>query len=89
MHSGQTRAVLERKARAGVDNDKLQREKRMGDLAWQMNVASVKLRGFRDYNETAEPILQKLYDEAKAEYDCLKDEVKTEEITEKFGPLFG
>jgi len=44
MLSGQTRAVLERKARAGADSQTLLREKRMGDLAWQMTVATQKLQ---------------------------------------------
>jgi len=89
MLSGQTRAVLERKARAGVDAQILLREKRMGDLAWQMTVATQKLMSCPREKRQAKDRLSKLYDEAKAEYDRLKLEVEIESAAEDFGVYLG
>jgi len=89
MQSGQTRAVLERKARAGVDTQTLLREKRMGDLAWQMTVATQKLRSCPREKRQAKDRLSQLYDEAKAEYDRLKLEVEIENAAEDFGVYLG
>ena len=80
IKSGQTRAVLARKARAGEDNDRLLREKRMGDLAWQMNVTSLKLNSFRENNEAAKARLQQLFNEAKAEFDRLQFEMDIDDV---------
>ena len=65
IQSGLTRAILARKARAGEHSDILLREKRMGDLAWQMTVAEQKLRSCPREKRRAKEYLQKLYD------DCL------------------
>jgi len=89
MHSGQTRAVLARKAREGAHSDTLLREKRMGDLAWQMTVAAQKLHSCPREKRRAKEYLQKLYDEAKAGYDRLKVEVETEEMAEENGVYLG
>jgi len=89
MHSGQTRAVLARKARAGVDSDVLLREKRMGDLAWQMTMTSQKLRACPREKRFAKERLDALYRAAKAEYDRLKYEIETEESAEKHGVYLG
>jgi len=89
MHSGQTRAVLARKARAGVHSDRLLREKRMGDLSWQMNLTQIKLKGFNTDNQAAKAQLEKLYNEAKAEYDRLKIEAEIEAAAEDNGVYLG
>ena len=88
MHSGQTRAVLTRKARAGVNTDILLREKRMGDLAWQMNVTAIKLTRFGANNPAANA-LNCLHAEAKVEYDRLKREIEVENAPEEFGVYLG
>jgi len=89
MHSGQTRAVLERKARSGIDAHKLQREKRMGDLAWQMTMTTQKLCACPREKRQAKDYLQKLYNEAKAEYDRLQLETEIEETAEEYGLYLG
>lgn len=89
MLSGQTRAVLNRKARAGLKTDDILREKRMGDLAWQMTVATQKLQSCPREKRRAKEHLQKLYDEAKAEYDRLKFETEIEAAPEEFGVYLG
>ncbi len=89
LKSGQTRAVLARKARAGENNDKLLREKRMGDLAWQMTVAEQKLRSCPREKRRAKENLQKLYYEAKAEYDRLSFEIDIENAPDDFGVYLG
>lgn len=89
MHSGQTRAILLRKARNGEAADVLLREKRMGDLAWQMNVTQQKLNACPEEKRTAKDRLQKLYREAKAEYDRLSAEIELENAPENFGVYLG
>lgn len=89
MHSGQTRAVLMRKAREGADTDTLLREKRMGDLAWQMNVATQKLCACPREKRAAKEHLEKLYGEAKAEYDRLKFDIEIEKAPVAFGVYLG
>jgi len=89
MLSGQTRAVLARKARAGMKTDDLLREKRMGDLAWQMNIASQKLQSCPREKCEAKARLLKLYGEAKAEFDRLKFEIGIENPPEDFGVYLG
>lgn len=89
MLSGQTRAVLARKARAGVDSQTLLREKRMGDLAWQMTVATQKLQSCPREKRQAKEYLQKLYNEAKAEYNRIKFEIEIENAAEEFGVYLG
>lgn len=89
MLSGQTRAVLARKARAGMKTDALLREKRMGDLAWQMNIATQKLQSCPREKRQAKERLLKLYGEAKAEYDRLKFEIEIENAPEDFGVYLG
>lgn len=89
MHSGQTRAVLSRKARAGVQTETLLREKRLGDLAWQMNVTKVKLKGFRGDDTAAKERLKTLHMEAKAEYDRLMFEIEIENAPQEFGVYLG
>lgn len=79
MHSGQTRAVLKRKARNSQTTiNSLLREKRMGDLAWQMTVTGQKLSACPREKRTAKERLTKLYNEAKAEYDRLTLEIDVE-----------
>lgn len=87
--SGQTRAVLARKARAGLTAVNIEREKRMGDLAWQMTVAQQKLQSCPREKRRAKEYLQKLYDEAKAEYDRLSAEIEMENAPEEFGVYLG
>lgn len=89
LKSGQTWAVLARKARAGEHSDILLREKRMGDLAWQMTVAEQKLRSCPREKRRAKEYLQKLYDEAKAEYDRLQFDIKIEAAAEEYGVYLG
>jgi len=89
MHSGQTRAVLVRKARAGLERHKIQREKRMADLAWQINVTALKIKGYRHDDGKALDKLHTLNTTAKAEYNRLQREGKCEAKLEKYGPLFG
>jgi len=89
MQSGQTRAVLLRKSRAGMPADELLREKRMGDLAWQMTVATQKLNSCPREKRRAKEYLQKLYNEAKAEYDRLAFEIEIENAPDDFGVYLG
>ena len=89
MRSGQTRAVLARKARAGVDVQTLSREKRMGDLAWQMTVTAQKLQACPREKRFAKEKLEKLYAEAKAEYDCLQFDIKIEAAAKEAGVYLG
>ena len=89
IKSGQTRAVLERMSRAGVTGDKIEREKRMGDLAWQMTMAKQKLCACPREKRTAKERLTKLYGEAKAEYDRLAAEIEMENAPEEFGVYLG
>ena len=78
MHSGQTRAVLMREGRAGETTDVLLKKKRMGDLAWQMTVMEQKLSACPREKRTAKERLEKLYSEAKAEYDRLVSKIDFE-----------
>lgn len=89
MQSGQTRAVLLRKSREGVSVDTLLREKRMGDLAWQMTVAKQKLCACPREKRSAKERLMQLYGEAKAEYDRLAFEIEIENAPEDFGVYLG
>ena len=89
MYSGQTRAVLARKERAGVAPQILLREKRMSDLAWQMNIANIKLNGYRENNDAAKTRLQRLHNEAKAEFDRLKFEIEIENAPKEYGVYLG
>ena len=89
MKSGQTLAVLARKARAGTSADKLLREKRMGDLAWQMTVAEQKLRSCPREKRRAKEFLQKLYNQAKGEYDSLSADIDIENAPREFGVYLG
>lgn len=78
-----------RKARNGEAADVLLREKRMGDLAWQMNVTQQKLNACPREKRTAKDRLQKLYSEAKAEYDRLNADIELENAPETFGVYLG
>ena len=89
MQSGQTRAVLLRKSRAGLPTDVLLREKRMGDLAWQMAMTQQKMRACPREKRTAKERLTKLYGEAKTEYDRLAAEIEMENAPEEFGVYLG
>lgn len=89
MHSGQTRAVLARKAREGVNSDKLLREKRMADLAWQMTMTAQKLKACPREKRSAKERLDGLYRAAKAEYERLKFEIETEETAEAHSVYLG
>jgi len=89
MHSGQTRAVLLRKARAGEATGSLLREKRMSDLAWQMTVMSQKLCACPREKRIAKDRLMKLYGEAKAEYDRLLVDLEIEKSPKDFGVYLG
>ena len=89
MYSGQTRAVLARKKRAGVAPQTLLREKRMSDLAWQMNIANIKLNGYRENNDAAKTRLERLHNEAKAEFDRLKFEIEIENAPKEYGVYLG
>jgi len=89
MHSGQTRAVLARKVRAGLHIDEVVREKRIGDLAWQMTVTSQKLHACPREKRRAKEYLQKLYDEARAEYDRLQFDIRIEKAVEEHGIYLG
>lgn len=89
MKSGQTRAVLVRKARAGKEGKALLREKRMGDLAWQMTVATQKLQSCPREKYTAKDRLQQLFNGAKAEYDRLSFEIEIENAPKEFGVYLG
>jgi len=89
MHSGQTRAVLARKARAGVNSEALLREKRMGDLAWQMTMTSQKLQACPREKRRAKEKLEKLYAEAKAEYDRLQSDIEIEMAATENGVYLG
>jgi len=81
--------VISYKARAGADSQTLLREKRMGDLAWQMTVATQKLQSCPREKRQAKDRLLQLYNEAKAEYDRLKLEVEIENAAEDFGVYLG
>ena len=90
MHSGQTRAVLMRKARNnGMTTESFFREKRIGDLAWQMTVAGQKLSACPREKRTAKERLIKLYNEAKAEYDRLFLEIDVEKEVENVPVDYG
>lgn len=89
MHSGQTRAVLLRKERAGDAIGSLLREKRMSDLAWQMNVMSQKLCACPREKRAAKERLLKLYGEAKAKYDRLLIDLEMEKAPEDYGVYLG
>ena len=89
MKSGQTRAVLARKARAGEEGKTLLREKRMGDLAWQMTVATQKLQSCPREKRMAKDRLQQLFNAAKAEYDRLSFEIEIENAPKEFGVYLG
>ena len=89
MHSGQTRATLMRKVRIGVDVETIEREKRMGDLAWQMTMAKQKLCACPREKRTAKERLMQLYGEAKAEYDRLAMDIEMENAPEDFGVYLG
>ena len=87
--SGQTRAVLARMQRTGATCASLKREKRMGDLAWQMTVAEQKFCSCPHEKYRAKEFLQKLYDIAKAEYDRLNAEIEIENAPEVYGVYLG
>ena len=89
MHSGQTRAILMREGRAGKTAEILLRKKRMGDLAWQMSLAEQKISACPREKRTAKEALQKLFNEAKAEYNLLKFEIDLEKAPENFGVYIG
>lgn len=89
MNSGQTGAVLKRKAREGADIDVIMREKRIGDLAWQMTMASQKLSACPREKRTAKERLEKLFNEAKREYDFLVCEIEMENAAEDYGVYLG
>jgi len=89
MHSGQTRAVLARKARAGVNSEALLREKRMGDLAWQMTMTAQKLKACPREKRSAKERLDALYRAAKAEYDHIKLQIELETDAVEHGVYLG
>lgn len=89
MKSGQTRAILARKARTGEASGNLLREKRMGDLAWQMTMTKQKLCACPREKRMAKDRLTKLYGEAKAEYDRLVAEIEMENAPKEFGVYLG
>ncbi len=89
MHSGQTRAVLMREGRAGKPTEALLKEKRMGDLAWQMTLAQQKMSACPKEKRSVKERLEKLYNDAKAEYNLLKFEIESENVPEKFGVYLG
>ncbi len=78
-----------RKARAGQTAEGLAREKRMGDLAWQMKVTEQKLSACPREKRSAKERLAKLYDHAKAEYNDLAAEVELEDTLETYGVYLG
>jgi len=89
MHSGQTLAVLRRKAAGGMDMRAIQREKRMGDMAWQMNFSALKLQKFRGEDLSVIDRFQSLYAEAKREYDRLKAEIELDPLADKYSLFWG
>ena len=89
MHSGQTIAVLARKARAGVHSEILLREKRMGDLAWQMTMTAQKLKACPREKRSAKERLDALYRAAKAEYDHIKLQIELETDAVEHGVYLG
>lgn len=89
MKSGQSRAYLARMEREGMDSHSLIREKRMGDLAWQMTMTMQKLSACPKEKLDAKERLEKLYDEAKAEYDRLVADIEIEKTAEAHGVYLG
>jgi len=89
MQSGQTRAILVRKARAGMTNNEILREKRLGDLAWQMTVATQKLSACSEEKQTVKARLERLYGQAKAEYERIKFELEIENAAQDYGVYIG
>ena len=88
-HSGQTRASLARKQRAGMDAESLLREKRMGDLAWQMTVTAQKLKACPREKRSAKERLDALYRAAKAEYEHIKMQIELEADAVENGVYLG
>lgn len=78
-----------RKARAGQTAVGLVREKRMGDLAWQMTVTQQKLSACPREKRSAKERLAKLYDDASAEYNRLAAEIALENAPETYGVYLG
>jgi len=89
MQSGQTRAILVRKARAGMTNNEILREKRLGDLAWQMTVATQKLSACPEEKQTVKARLERLHSQAKAEYERIKFELEIENAAQDYGVYIG
>ncbi|MDA8708445.1 hypothetical protein N9M10_03630 [Hellea sp.] len=89
MQSGQTRAILARKVRAGMANNEILREKRLGDLAWQMTVATQKLSACPKEKQMAKERLERLYGDAKAEYERIKFEREIENAAQDYGVYLG
>ena len=78
-----------REGRAGKTTEFLVRKKRMGDLAWQMTVTGQKINACPREKRRAKENLQKLYNEAKAEYNLLKFEIELEKAPENYGVYLG
>lgn len=78
-----------RKARAGQTVEGLVREKRMGDLAWQMRITEQKLSTCPREKRSAKERLAKLYNEAKLEYNRLVSDIEVENAPETYGVYLG
>ncbi len=89
MHSGQTLAVLKRKSVAGMSAREVLREKRMGDMAWQMNFTALKIQKFRGEDLSVIERFQALYAEARQEYDRLQAEMEVEDAAAEYGFFLG
>ncbi len=89
MYSGQTLAVLKRKSVTGMSAQAFQREKRMGDMAWQMNFTAQKLKNYRGCDPSAKKNLKKLHIEAKQKYDRLQAEIEIEAAADEFSIFLG
>ena len=76
MQNGLSRAVLQRKARAGLAAQNVQREKRLTDLAWQMNLTALTLSKARNRGEPVMAKVEAMHRRAEAEYLRVKAQAK-------------
>jgi hypothetical protein len=80
---------LKRKAEAGLTAREILREKRMGDMAWQMNFTAQKLKNYRGCDPSAKENLKRLHREAKRAYDRLQAQIEIEAAADKFSIFLG
>lgn len=66
---------LKRKSRAGMSTTEVDRQKRMSDMAWQMQFSMLKLKAIKGTHLEAREKLLSIHRRAKREYNRLKFEI--------------